>query len=222
MKVYIDAREKDKIQKVLTYFSANTNYFKYIDSMSIKTLESGDIATADGKLGIERKSPSDFISSLFKGRLHKQLYELKQNYETALLVVEGYNGMEDCMASNPQIPPTTIIGASTFSLSRFNVPIQFVGHFYEPFVCSIINKLYDGKTQRYSTDYTPTRRTATKDEHQLNIIMGIPGISKTIGKTLLDHSNNSITKLCSLSEEELTSIPGIGKKRAKLIQEILQ
>ena len=222
MKVYIDAREKDKIQKVLTYYSANADYFKFIDSMSIKHLESGDIATADGKLGIERKSPSDFISSLFKGRLHKQLYELRQNYEIPILVVEGYNGMEDCMASNPQIPPTTIIGASTFSLSRFNVPIQFVGHFYEPFVCSIINKLYDGKTKKYSTDYTPTRRSATKEEHHLNIVMGIPGISNTIGKTLLENCNNSISQLCSLSEEELCTIPGIGKKRAQLIKEILQ
>jgi len=55
-------------------------------------MESGDYAF--GELGVERKTVSDFLGSLYKRRLYEQLFNLKENYANPKLAVIG------------EIPPT--------------------------------------------------------------------------------------------------------------------
>lgn len=222
MKVYVDTKEQNKIQQVISYYKSHKDKYEYIESIVPKHLVVGDTCTSDGLLGIERKSTSDFIPSVIKGTLQKQLIELKQNYQIPLLVVEGYDGLQDCILKNPDVHPNTIIGMATSSLTHYGVPIQFVGGFYEPFVLSTINKLYDGKSLQREIDYNPVRRSMTKDEERLNIIIGIEGVREKQGKRLLKSCNNSVAGIVNATEDDIMEIPGFGKKKAKHIVEILK
>ena len=222
MHVFIDSREQEMISKLTTYFESNKDKFPYIESLSVKTLPSGDLCTDDNYFGCERKSPSDFISSLVSGKLRQQLIELKHTYQNPLFIVEGYDGMQDCILKNAgNINPNVIIGATTSALSHYSVPIQYVGGLYEKFTLSLINKFYDGKQQRYQSEYTPVRRAATSSEYKMNIIKALPGVGSTIATNLLQHYNNSISSIVNASIEDLTTIEGIGKERAKQIKEVL-
>jgi len=223
MRVYIDSREKEMIQRVLKYYRKNKIKYPYIESIKIKKLITGDIVTADGLFGCERKSSSDFISSIITRKLKQQLFELRQNYKIPILVVEEYEGIMDCINKNPNIHPNVIKGVVTSAISHNGVPIQFVGPFYISFVLETINKLYDGEKEYYETeDYTPIRRSTTKNEHKLNIVMGLPDIKDVLAKSLLSHFNNSIREIANADEEELMRIKGIGKNKAQKIVEILK
>lgn len=222
IKVYIDSREQDKIQKLTTYFKEHKDKYQYIESIEVKTLPSGDLCTSDNFFGCERKSQADFISSLVSGKLKQQLIELKQRYQCPLLVVEGYDGMQDCILKNIDVNPNTIIGMSTSSLSHYSVPIQYVGGFYEKFTLGLINKFYDGKQQKYQMEYTPIRRATTRDEYKLNILIGLPNTSRVRAMSLLRQFGNSIKNICNASEDDFKQIDGIGDKLAKQYKEVLE
>jgi len=227
MKVYIDSREQETIQRVIKYWkSFKDKWFKHINEIEVRTSDTSDICTSDGFVGIERKSSADFISSICgSGRLKQQLYELQTNFEHAFLFVEDYDGIMDCITSNPQIHPHVILGTYASVLAHSKVPICFVGDFYAPVALLTIEKFYDGKEAKYQQEYTPIRRSITKEDHQMNIVMGLPNIGVSDGKKLLQHYNNSIYKLVKESienNEKLLEIDGIGKKKAEKIKEVLQ
>jgi len=227
MKVYIDIREQDAIQRVIDYWkSFKKKWFHHIDEIESTKLETSDICTSDGFVGIERKSSADFVGSICgSGKLKQQLHELKSNFKNAFLFVEGYDGILDCIQQNPQIHPNVFLGTYASVLAHSKVPICFVGEFYVPIVLLTIEKFYDGKDIKYQQEYTPVRRSVTKSDHQINIVRGLPNIGVTEGKELLQHYNNSIYKMVKDAVEnndKLLEVKGIGKKTAQYIKEVLQ
>ena len=158
MKCTIDTREQETINRVLDYYNSNKENYPNIESIDVAELSTGDFRTNDNYFGDERKSVKDFIASILSGKLKQQLYELRHQYELPLLIVEGYDGIMDCINKNPQVHPNVIKGAVTSALTHNGVPIQFVGGFYVPFILDTVNKLYDGKKQQYEAfGYTPVR-----------------------------------------------------------------
>jgi len=221
MKLYIDSREKEKIQSITHYWETNKKRYPHIESFINKTLSTSDICTSDGLVGIERKSSADFIGSICSGKLKQQLFELKENFAYAFLLVEDYEGIMDCIQKNPQIHPNVIIGATASAFAHSRVPICYVGGFYNMVVLSMFEKFYDGR-EMTSKEYTPIRRAATKNEEKLNIIIGIPNIGFTEGKKLLETFDYSITKIINASIEDIVKIPGFGEKKAKRIKEAFE
>jgi len=220
-KVYIDLREQDKIQNILQFWEASKKEFPHIESVEVRKNEAGDICTGDGIFGNERKSAVDFIPSICGGKLKQQLHELKQNFKYAFLFVEDYEGIMDCITKNPQVHYNVIIGAMASAMAHSQVPICFVGDFYAPVVFRTIEKLYDGKSNEYQKEYTPIRRDFTKEEEQLNILLGIKGVKRVRAIKLLNKFNNSIKTIANADIKELMEIDGIGDGLATHIKEVL-
>jgi len=217
MKVYIDQREQSKASKIVSYFKANAKKFPHIESIEVRRLQTSDIATDDGNIGIERKSKADFVASFCSPRLKQQLFELRSNYKTPLLVVEDYDGIMDCIVKNPQLHPNVVLGVVSSALSHNGVPIIFVGPFYIPFVLQLIEKTYDGSREQYeNVEYTPVRRSWTKDDIKMNVLIGLPYVDQVIGARLLQ-TFGSLKKIANATEEELMQVPGIGEERSKQI-----
>ena len=79
MKVTIDSREQETINRILDYYNSNKANYPNIEEIEVKELPTGDFKTNDNYFGNERKSTKDFISSLLGGKLKQQLYEFKNN-----------------------------------------------------------------------------------------------------------------------------------------------
>jgi len=219
--VYIDSKEQDKRQSIISYWENHKELFPHIESVSVRNNKAGDICTGDALVGVERKSCKDYANSICGGKLKKQLYELRQNFQFPFLLVEDYEGIMDCIIKLPNIHPNVIKGVTTSSVSHNRVPIYYVGSFYNSFVLEMINKFYDGKFEQYKKEYNPIRRAVTKKEELLNIIIGINGIGMIEGEKLLQTFNYSISKIANASIEELTKIERIGKTKAEHIKEVL-
>lgn len=222
LKVYIDTREQEVINRIINFYNSNKEDYPNIDSIEVVELDTGDFCTLDNQFGCERKSNKDFVSSIKSGHIKQQLYELRQKYHQPMLIVEGYDGMIDCISKNPQLHPNVILGTVTSAWSHNGVHIQFVGGFYVQFILDTVNKLYDNKRQQYeSIGYTPIRRTINKKDFLKYFILGLPGIKWKIGSKLLDNFN-SVESLVNCNIESLMKIEGIGKEKALKIKEIFK
>jgi len=217
MKIGIDYRERNKIPLFKDYIKKRS---KFITDIEVITAESGDVFTLDGLVGIERKA-EDFLPSIYNDQLDKQLKELSDNFSYPFLFVE-YEGVMDVILQNPGTNPEVIIGFLASVLGRHKVTVMFVGQFFIPFTCKVIERFYDGRTPVKEVSYSPIRRAPTSKEVKLDIISRLPKIGSLKGNKLLNHFDNSILNIANATEEELEEVPGIGKKLAKEIKEVLQ
>jgi ERCC4-type nuclease len=81
--IICDYREKDVIEALRRFGVA-------VKEMN---LEVGDFVCSQ-KIVIERKTHSDFISSIIDGRIFEQSRALKENFERAVIIIEGYSNRE--------------------------------------------------------------------------------------------------------------------------------
>ena len=222
MKIYIDSREQDTIPQIISYYENHKEEYPNIESIEVKSIV-GDGCTADNLIGWERKKLQDFITSSLNKKIKQQLYELRQAYKYPFLIVEGYDGMMDCISKNPQIHPNVIKGITTSAFAHNGVPINYVGPFFITFILETVNKFYDGKRELYeSYYYIPQRHTVTKDNFVKYFVKGLPGIGDTVIPNLLQHFNNSVANIVNASIEELMKVEGITKNKAIKIKEVLK
>lgn len=224
MKIYVDNREKedannDNVIEKFKKFVANGKC-EFITEVETGSYKSGDVHSGDGLIGIERKR-DDFLPSVWRGLLDKQLRELKDNFEHPFLFIE-YDGIKDLIKNCLGVNPKVVIGELTSIMARHQVTIMFVGDLYIPFCIRTIEKFYDGKNETKHISYTPIRRGVTIKETKLDIISRLPKIGPKKGYRLLEHFDNSIGNISKASVEELEQIPGIGRKLAEEIKEVLK
>jgi len=202
LKVYIDDRER----LIHEHFSAIATKFGF--EVEIKRLEVGDIVCPDAKLGVERKTPEDFVSSFDK--IFSQCGELTKNYENAFLVIDGDFSQICSLAS-----PAMIIGTIASLTAREKVSVMCSGCYFSELVCKVIAKFSDGKIREL---VARRERPRTKD-FRLNVLCSVPGISITKAQQLLERFG-SVRNVIDADINEICKIPRIGPTLAKRIKEI--
>ena len=117
---------KEKIKIIVDYREKNSLVASYLINLGFdvefKELKIGDYVVKDTI--IERKTISDFISSMINGRLLKQLEELKQ-FENKLLIIEGISKQEIYTDENSGVNANAIRGFLLSILLKHKIPIIF-------------------------------------------------------------------------------------------------
>ena len=165
---------------------------------------------------IERKTVSDFISSMINKRLLNQLEELQQ-YKNKLLIIEGIEEQELYNEENGNgVNANAIRGFLLSILLKHKVPIMFTKDYKD--TAKFISVL--SKKQEKETSLNAKKKSLNKREQLQFILEGFPGIGPTTAKKLLKEFK-SIKNIINASEEKLKGI--IGKKAGvvkKLSEEI--
>ena len=112
VKVYVDRREiRSHVAHSLEKLGVE---------VILRTLEVGDYVVSD-RVGIERKTAEDFLSTFLDGRdLFGQISDLARAYRRPLLIIEG-----EGLYSKRQIHPNAIRGALSTVAIDFGVPVLF-------------------------------------------------------------------------------------------------
>ena len=224
MKIYVDSRERDKIPLFRSYIKSGKA--KLITEMEIGTYKTSDANSGDGIVGIERKS-KDFLTSIYDGTLEQQLKELKDNFEHAYLFLE-YEGIMDIIQKYPLANSDTIMGKVASVMARKDVTVCFVGDFYVHMVCKTISCFYDGRTPIKEISYNPIRKRGLHKkkpsikEVQIDIVSRLPKVGSKKALHLLEHFDFSIQKISHANVKTLQEAPGIGKKIAEYIYEVMK
>ena len=173
--------------------------------IEFKNLKVADYLVND--IAIERKTVSDFISSMINRRLLKQLEELQQ-YENRLLIIEGIDEQDlysdEFSKEKIGMHPNAVRGFLISILIKYKVPIIFTKNYNDS--AKFILIISKRKPRELSLNVS-----------KKFILEGFPGIGPKTAKKLLFHFG-TIKKITNASEQELKEVIG---KKSEILKELI-
>jgi len=181
--------------------------------VEFKELKVADYLVKD--VAIERKTVSDFISSMVNRRLLKQLEELQQ-YKNKLLIIEGIDEQELYTDSEERIGmhPNSVRGFLLSILIKHKIPIIFTKDYKDS--AKFISILSKRKSKELSLHVS--KKSLNKKEQLQFILEGFPGIGPKTARKLLEKFK-TIKNIINASEEELKEVIG---KKAEIMKKLFE
>ncbi len=199
-KITIDHREKNSL---VPSFLKKLGF-----EIELKELKVADYIVKD--IAIERKTISDFLSSMINKRLIHQLEELQQ-YNRKLLIIEGTEHQELYSDENKKINSDCIRGFLLSITLKHNIPIIFTKNPEDTakFISVLSNK------KEKESPLNITKRTLNAKEQLQYILESFPGIGPKTARKLLEHFK-TLKNIINSEENELKKL--IGKKAESIIK----
>jgi Fanconi anemia group M protein len=221
--------KKAKIQKalptdkVLVYSDcreAPSQVNQYIEDLgavvSSKQLKVGDYIASD-RVGIERKTITDFLGSIMNQRLFKQLEELSSCFSNPVLIIEGN---PELLWHESGMHPNALRGALASITVDYRVPIIWTRNARETAAQIHWIAYREQKKVRNGISIRGEKLPMDKPSQQEYIVAGLPFVSSTLSRRLLE-SFGSVKKVFNAKPERLMKIDKIGEKKAKKIWKLI-
>ncbi len=204
----ITADMRERRSKVCGYLEKSQRVVvEYVD------LASGDYVCGPG-VAVERKESTDFVNSIMDNRLFNQVHHLKTEYECPIFLIEG-----NIFETRSQIPPAALIGAISYLSVIEGISVIHTSDAQQ--TAQMLETMARHSQQGLGYEVA-LRSQKPRDTFMLSryIVEGLPSIGPKAAHNLLKHFE-TVSRVFSVSEEELCEVPGIGKKTASRIHEIL-
>lgn len=199
--------EAEKQKVVADYREKSSLVASELISLGLE-VEFRELKVADylvNNVAIERKTISDFISSMLNKRIKRQLEEIQQ-YENKFLIIEGIEEQELYSDDNLEgVNANAIRGFLLSIILKFKVPIIFSKNYED--TARFINVLARKKVKESSLNVS--KKTLNKKERMQFILEAFPGVGPKTAKKLLEEFK-TIKNIMNSQEEELEKV--IGKK----------
>ena len=165
---------------------------------------------------VERKTISDFITSILNGRLFRQVSDLAKNCANPLVLLEG--GGLYCQG---RVPGNMIRGSILWVSLTKKVPLIRTKDEQDTacMLYLLAKKRLNASNQDVQRYHHHQPRHVSPWQRQVNILTQIPGIGKQAACDMLAIFK-SADNIIKASDLELMSLPGIGKERLKSIRQI--
>ena len=199
-KVIVDSRERNT--ELLDTLKSNG---VVVDS---RMLHIGDFVLSD-RVCVERKTVSDFESSIMNGRLFDQIKRLREQYQFPMLIIEGDSSdfRLGSMVMNGTIAALYVDhGIVALALRNAKETAEVMASI--------------ARREQCDTSREPSAkggmRAYTTEQLQMRIIGNLPGVGPKIAKMLLEHFG-SVRSISNASRDELMKVDKIGKRKAEQI-----
>ena len=224
------ACERNSIKETLKRIHSDTEVVQLI---------LGDILICKGKQAVmvERKTVTDFITSIRNNRLWDQLLRMIKcktihgyNIKRYLLLVHGSftDHLRNLPVFNKQKQPyrfwRSIAGAYLEVIFVYGIPILYAENDdgLDALLRILIQRESEGKNKRIPQARWFRKPASSKlpvKDRRYYTLSALPLIGESLSKALLDHFKN-IAAVANATVEELQEVPKIGKKKAERIYEI--
>ena len=207
-------KEIPKIKVIVDYREKNSLVFPHLMKLGLE-VEFRELKVADyiiRNVAIERKTISDFTSSIINGRLIKQIEDLKQ-FENKLLIIEGIEDQEVYTEDDVGINANAIRGFLLSTVLKHKIPVIFTKN--EEDTAKFI-KVISRKKKR-EIPLNARKKTLDNQEQLQFIIEGFPGIGPKKAKELLKKFG-TIQNIVNAPLEDLKEI--LGKRSETMIEMI--
>ena len=199
--VIADYREKEVVQ-----YLRNMNML--VNEMS---LEIGDFICSDS-IAVERKTHSDFVSSIIDGRIFEQAKELIENFERPIILIEG--------CSNREISDNALKAALASLVVDFKMSIVNTKNPYDTARMIYWVAKKEQEEKNYSLSFKIGKKPKELRILQERVVAGLPGVDRVISRRLLNYFG-SVENVFKANEDELKKVKGIGRKLAAKIRKVL-
>ncbi len=201
--IQIDYREKNSL--VASYI------MKEGLEIEFKELKVGDYIVKDTV--IERKTVSDFVSSMINQRLLNQIEELKQ-YKNKLIIIEGVSERELYSEEDSSVNSNAIRGFLLSIVLKHKIPLILSKNAED--TAKFISVLY--KKREKGLKLNAKKKILNRDEQLQFIIEGFPGVGPKKSRALLEKFG-SIQNIILAPTDELEKILG---SKGRQIREIIE
>lgn len=168
------------------------------------------------EIAVERKSISDFISSVYDGRLFVQASEISASYRKPYIIIEG---------------DVKEVGKLTKNVNSYYGAVASVTLAYD---LRVIHTTDAGETasaiaalcqhSRYRPlpqgSISAPPKGSDEAQQQLYLVSALPGVGLKLAKRMLARFGTP-RKIMSLTESQLALVQGLGSKRASRIVHML-
>jgi Fanconi anemia group M protein len=187
-------------------------HLKKLDAtVNERSLEVGDFIISDDVV-IERKTHSDFISSIIDGRIFEQSKCMKENFNKSIVIIEGH--------SDRQINDSAFKAAVASLLVDFNVSLLNTKNPFDTAKTIYWIAKKEQEENKHAISFKVGKKPKEMKQLQEAIVSSLPGISTVISKRLLEHFGN-VENIFTADENELRKVKGIGIKLADRIRKIV-
>lgn len=204
-KILVDSRE---------ILSGIPDFLSLKADVEVKQLPVGDYILSH-RVAVERKRAEDFLDSLVKKRIFEQITRLRDAYEKPILIIEN----EGLFSRN--IDSRAVYGAIACILTDYDVSVIRTRDAEE--TASLIYAIATREQFKKKREVCLRGKKPGMSLHewQRYIVEGLPNVSAVLAKRLLNHFGN-VRGVMNASIQELQEVEGIGKKKAELINEVVE
>lgn len=210
MNVLIDSREPPIVTED---FHAHGT----VETVTVEELATGDIIIGDAV--IERKEPSDMVSSIKDRRLFSQVRAMTEVEKLPLVLIEG--NIEDFQnLTHTGFSPAAIRGAIASITARSGVPVIPCGDRLTlvDMALKIGQKTVDEESVAFSHDGFDTSGEVAP---VVQMYVAIPGVGPGRARTLYE-AYPAPEHLVRASEEDIRGLDGFGQKTARTVAEMVR
>ena len=179
----------------------------------VSVLGVGDYLLSDS-VCIERKTISDFLASMYSGRLGYQLQLLANSFKMPFLLIEG----------RPEYYPRTINMKSFYAyLSKLvlSSPIGLIQTPDMPASALLISLMFQKLGNGPSIPHLRLRNKARSEtEMVLRVMDSFPGIGPVLSTRML-RKLKTLRSVFQAQEKTIAEIKGVGKRKAKSLMTLL-
>ena len=177
-----------------------------------KTIHVGDYVISD-RVCVERKTVSDFESSLMNGRLLDQVKRLKEHYSLPIIIVEGD-------PDKFRLGKNAITGAMVALYVDNGIEVIMSGSPKETSEIIAVIAKHEQNGNMREPSLKGGRRAYSTANYQEYIVANLPGIGPKLARSLLKHFK-TIKKIANAKIEDLMEVEKIGKKKAGRIHSVI-
>lgn len=228
----IQQKKERKTQQTLREYESNQNmvnitvdHREYRSSVVRALAQKGVVVTSDkldvadyvvsSRIGIERKQVDDFLNSLINRKLFRQVKQLRNAYPRPILVIEGKG-----LFTKRNINHHAIFGCFISIIVDYGVSIISTDGPSDTADLLFVTAKREQRKKNKDLVVRGDKPAMSLSQQQRFIIEGFPLVSSVIAKRLLFHFK-SIRAIMTASEQELQEVPGVGKKIAAAIVEMV-
>ncbi len=205
--VFVDHRENNMVPAYIRELGAD---------VVLKQLRVADFICSD-RVGIEKKTCSDFLQSITDQRIFRQMAEISDSFERPLLLLEGN---PDMLFVERQIHPNTVRGVMSSIAIDYKIPVIWTANSKETAEMIYWIAKREQDHEKRGIQIRAKTRTETTEDHQEFIVAGLPAVSNVLSRRLLEHFG-SVKKIFNAKQKKLMNVEGIGEEKAKRIWELL-
>jgi Fanconi anemia group M protein len=204
VRIAVDHREDERFDVIFRRLGAD---------VTRRALDVGDFICS-ARLAIERKTRADFEQSIIDGRLFTQLPNLASNYERTVIIVEG-------QSDGGRLGRNAVLGAYASAIADFGASLIFTRDMEATAELVYHFAKHEQLAKKQPMRIYAKRRTFTPSQSARAIVEMLPTVGPKLAKALLIHFG-SVDNLARASERDIAEVPGVGKKRAKIIRGVLR